>query len=412
VTTTNEPVTTTDEPPVSGRTYLKLALLSAGLFLTGTNAFVIAGLLPTLADAFGTTRATVGYSITVYALVIAVAAPAASILLGRISRTTLIVSGLILMAIGIFITAIAPTIEIFIVGRAIGALGGAVLVPTSTAAGPALLPPRRVATAIAVVTLGFSLATAVGAPAGTALAAAYGWRAPFFIIAGLAVLLAVLVALVVRSVPIPPVASIRQRLRPLRDGRVSLGLVSTLLLILGFNIVYLFSASVTDGSTGGSGGLLALLLLAFGLGSVAGNVVAGPITDRFSARSTFTVLVGMQIVILVLITLIGGTFWVEVVLFALWGATALGATIPIQHRLATIDRATTGLTLSWFTSAQYLGIAIAPVVATTAAGLAGASLIPIAGAVVLAVCIVTFRLGFTRKTSSPQPDIHTGKESS
>jgi DHA1 family inner membrane transport protein len=394
-------MSTTEEPPVSGRTYLKLALLSAGLFLTGTNAFVIAGLLPTLADVFDTTRATVGYSITVYALVIAVAAPAASILLGRISRTTLIVSGLILMAIGILITAMAPSIEVFIVGRAIGALGGAVLVPTSTAAGPALLPPRRVATAIAVVTLGFSLATAIGAPAGTALAAAHGWRAPLFIIAGLAVLLAVLVALVVRHVPIPPVASFSQRLRPLRDARVSLGLVSTLLLILGFNIVYLFSASVTEYSTGGSGGLLALLLLAFGIGSVVGNVVAGPITDRFSTKKTFTVLVIMQIVILVLITLIGGTFWVEVVLFALWGATALGATIPIQHRLATIDRATTGLTLSWFTSAQYLGIAIAPVLATTAAGLAGASLIPIAGAVVLAVCIVIFRLGFAQK-SAPQ----------
>jgi DHA1 family inner membrane transport protein len=406
-------MSTTEEPPVSGRTYLKLALLSAGLFLTGTNAFVIAGLLPTLADVFDTTRATVGYSITVYALVIAVAAPAASILLGRISRTTLIVSGLILMAIGILITAMAPSIEVFIVGRAIGALGGAVLVPTSTAAGPALLPPRRVATAIAVVTLGFSLATAIGAPAGTALAAAYGWRAPLFIIAGLAVLLAITVGLVVRHVPIPPVASLSKRLRPLRDARVSLGLVATLLLILGFNIVYLFSASVTEESTGGSGGLLALLLLlAFGIGSVVGNVVAGPITDRFSARKTFTVLVVMQIVILVLITLIGGTFWVEVVLFALWGATALGATIPIQHRLATIDRATTGLTLSWFTSAQYLGIALAPVLATTAAGLAGASLIPIAGAVVLAVCIVIFRLGFAQKTPAPQSTIRTGKESS
>jgi DHA1 family inner membrane transport protein len=405
-------MTTTDEPPVSARTYLKLALLSAGLFLTGTNAFVIAGLLPTLADAFGTTRATVGYSITVYALVIAVAAPAASVLLGHVSRTTLIVWGLALMAVGILITAMAPTIEVFIVGRAIGALGGAVLVPTSTAAGPALLPPRRVATAIAVVTLGFSLATAIGAPAGTALAAAYGWRAPLFTIAALAVLLAITVAIVVRHVPIPPVASIRQRLRPLRDARVSLGLVSTLLLILGFNIVYLFSASVTEGSTGGSGGLLALLLLAFGIGSVVGNIAAGPITDRFSARKTFTVLVIVQIVILVLITLIGGTFWVEIILFALWGATALGATIPIQHRLATIDRATTGLTLSWFTSAQYLGIALAPVVATTAAGLAGASLIPIAGAVVLAVCIVTFRLGFTRKSPALTSNTQTRKATS
>lgn len=387
---------TTDAPPVSRRTYVQLGLLAAGLFLTGTNAFVIAGLLPQLADAFGTTRATVGYSVTIYALVIAVAAPAASILLGRVSRTALIVSGLTLMAIGILITATASTVEVFIVGRAVGALGGAVLVPTSTAAGPALLHPHRVATAIAVITLGFSLATAVGAPAGTALAAAYGWRAPLLVIAALAVALAVAVAVVVRGVPIPPVAPIRQRLRPLGDPRVGLGLVSTLLLVLGFNIVYLFSASVTERSTGGSGGLLALLLLAFGVGSVVGNVAAGPLTDRFSARTAFSVLAVAQIAILLLIPLIGGTFWVEVVLFVLWGATALGATIPVQQRLATIDRATAGLTLSWFTSAQYLGIAIAPVLAAVTADLAGASLIPFASAVVLLVCLITFRLGFTQ----------------
>lgn len=388
-----------DHSPTTARTYLQLALLAAGLFLTGTNAFVIAGLLPTLAEQFDTSQATVGYSITVYALVIAVAAPAASILLGRISRTTIIVSGLLLMAVGIFITAAAPSVEIFIVGRAIGALGGAVLVPTATAAGPALLPPHRVATAIAIITLGFSLATAIGAPAGTALAAVFGWQTPLYLIAISATVLAVVVALIVRGVPIPPVASVRQRLRPLRDARVNFGLVSTLLLILGFNIVYLFSASVTNDSTGGSGSLLALLLLAFGIGSVVGNLAAGPITDRFTARRTFPVLVAMQIVVLVLIPLIGGTFWVEILLFAVWGATALGATIPVQQRLATIDRATAGLTLSWFTSAQYLGIAIAPVIASAAVGIAGDSLIPIAGAVVLAVSIVTFQLGFARRLS-------------
>jgi DHA1 family inner membrane transport protein len=365
-----------------------------------------------LAAEFDTSQATVGYSITAYALVIAIAAPAASILLGRISRTTLIASGLTLMSIGVLITAMAPTVEVFIAGRAVGALGGAVLVPASTAAGPALLPPHRVATAIAVITLGFSLATAIGAPAGTAIAAAYGWRAPLLIVAGLSALLALTVALAVRGIPIPPIASIRQRLRPLQDTRVSLGLLSTLLLILGFNIVYLFSASVTGDATGGSGALLALLLLAFGIGSVIGNVVAGPITDRFSARATFTVMVIAQIVLLILIALIGRTFWIEIVLFALWGATALGATIPVQQRLATIDRPSAGLTLSWFTSAQYLGIALAPVVATVAAGLAGASLIPIAGAIVLAVCIVTFRLGYAREARAPQTHTQTGKESS
>jgi predicted MFS family arabinose efflux permease len=90
------------------------------------------------------------------------------------------------------------------------------------------------------------------------------------------------------------------------------------------------------------------------------------------------------------------------VLFALWGATALGATISLQQRLVTIDRATTGLTLSWFTSAQHLGIAIATVVATTAAGLAGASLIPIAGAIVLALSIATFQLGLAQERAASQ----------
>ena len=133
-------------------------------------------------------------------------------------------------------------------------------------------------------------------------------------------------------------------------------------------------------------------------------MAAGPITDRFSARGAFSVLAVAQIVILVLITLVGGTFWVEVVLFALWGGTALGATIPVQQRLATIDRATAGLTLSWFTSAQYLGIAIAPVVATAAAGLAGARLIPVAGATVLAACLITFRFGFAQAPRASTSD--------
>jgi len=390
-------MTTTIEVPNRARTYLKLGLLAAGLFLSGTNAFVIAGLLPNLADEFNSTEASIGYSVTVYALVIAVAAPAASILLARVSRTTLIASGLVLMSAGTLITAITSSVEIFTLGRAVAALGGAVLVPTATAAGPALMPPQRAATAIAFITLGFSLATAVGAPLGTALGASFGWRAPFYIIAILALILAAVVALLVRGVPIPPSSPVLQRLRPLRDIRVDIGLITTLLLILGFNVVYLFSASVTSEATGNSGSLLAILLFVFGLGGVAGNLAAGPITDRFSARTALTVFLGIQAVVLILIAMIGRTFWVSIVLFAVWGATALAAPVPVQQRLATINPPTAGLALSWFTSAQYLGIALAPILAASAAGIGGAQLLPLVGAASLALAILAFQWGFVAK---------------
>jgi len=64
---------------------LKLGILSFGLFVVGTNAFVIAGLLPKIADTLGVTPAVVSYSITFYALVVAIVAPVISISLSRMS---------------------------------------------------------------------------------------------------------------------------------------------------------------------------------------------------------------------------------------------------------------------------------------------------------------------------------------
>ncbi|MCU1529092.1 MAG: hypothetical protein JWP75_2855, partial [Frondihabitans sp.] len=47
---------------------VRLGILAAGLFVVGTNAFVIAGLLPQIAHGLGTTESQVSYTITLYAI--------------------------------------------------------------------------------------------------------------------------------------------------------------------------------------------------------------------------------------------------------------------------------------------------------------------------------------------------------
>ena len=375
------------------RTALRLALLAAGLFVVGTNAFVIAGVLPSIADELGTSQTAVASSITWYAAVVAVASPLVGVLLPRAPRTALIACGLVLVAGGTVIAAFAPGLTVFVAGRVLAALGGAALVPTATAAAPTLLPPERRGLALAATGLGFTLASAVGSPVGTALAAVVGWRVTMLGLAGLAVVLAAAVALRLGHLPGGAAISLARRVGVLRDRRVVLVLVAAALVTTGFNVVYIFSAQLTEEATGGDGRLLALLLLLYGAGGVLGTALAGPVTDRFGNRATAAVATAALVAVFVLLALEEGSFVGLAVLFAVWGTVAFAAVVPLQHRLVGIDPATAGLTLGWYSTAMYVGIAVAPLLGAAALAV-GTVELPLAGAAVTALALLAFQLGF------------------
>jgi predicted MFS family arabinose efflux permease len=79
--------------------------------------------------------------------------------------------------------------------------------------------------------------------------------------------------------------------------------------------------------------------------------------------------------------------------FALWGVAAFGAVVPIQHRLVSIDPAKSGIALSWYSTAMYVGIALAPVLGSLALS-DGAAMVPLAGAAASALALAAFQLGY------------------
>nr|BFF19819.1 hypothetical protein GCM10025730_33400 [Promicromonospora thailandica] len=120
--------------------YLRIALIAAALFVVGTNAFVIAGVLPQIAVDIGASPSAVSYSISWYAVVVAVLAPAVSVLFARASRAALMGTGLWIIAAGIALSALAGDLALFTAGRVLAALGGAALMPAAMAAAPTLVP--------------------------------------------------------------------------------------------------------------------------------------------------------------------------------------------------------------------------------------------------------------------------------
>jgi predicted MFS family arabinose efflux permease len=310
--------------------------------------------------------------------------------------------GLLLVLVGTVVAASAPTLPIFTLGRVIAAFGGAALVPPATATAAILATPERRGRAIAFVSVGFTAAIAFGAPIGTAIAGIGGWRVPLFGLAGLAGLTAIAVAVFVRHIPLGDPISARRRFAVLQDPRILLALVTTLLVVSGFNIVYIFSSAVTAEATGGSASLLAVLLLVFGVSGIGGNSAAGPLTDRFGNRRVGIAVFALLIVSLVAIVFVSHSLVATAIVFAIWGVSSNAVSLPVQHRLVQVNPAAAGVAISWYSTALYAGIAIAPPLGALALGVGGPLLVPLFGATAAALALVAFLVGFATRRSALQ----------
>ncbi|MGP3534425.1 MFS transporter [Microbacterium sp. RD1] len=369
----------------------RLWVLALALFVVSTNAFVIAGVLPELAREFGTSTATVASSITWYAAVVAVASPLVATFLARVPRRALLTVGMGLVAAGTAVTALAGGMELFTAGRVLAALGGAALVPPATAAAPSLVEPRHRGRAIAIVAFGFAGAMAFGSPLGAGVAALAGWRVSLWAIAGLAVILTVVIGVTMTRIPQVAGARLRDRVAVLGDRRILLVLLSMVCFILSFNVLYVFSADVLAPALEEAPGVLAAVLLAFGVATLLGTWLGGQLVDRSGGlRATALGLLGM---VAVYAALEGSTAFLPgaIALYAAWGLVGMSPQVGIQDLLVAAKPKEAGITLSWYSTAMYVGIALAPVVGGAALTL-GPWAVPLA-AMAAALLALAFVVG-------------------
>jgi DHA1 family purine base/nucleoside efflux pump-like MFS transporter len=372
-----------------------ILLLTVALFLVGTNAFVIAGVLPDIARAVDVSMVTVGYALTMYAVVVALISPSMSKLLAPVPRVTIMTGGMLVIAVGTLITALGPDFIWFAVGRVVAAVGAAALVPTAFAVTPTLVSVERRGRALAFVGLGFALALAVGSPLGTALASVSSWRMPLVALAALAAVIGALMPRVLAAAEGANVAAPAPRFRQLA-GNIELVLLlnARLLMTAAFQMVYVYSAFVVHDLTGGDGAKLAILMSAYGFGGVMGGIAGGWMSDvRGTGRTGITALAAL---VLVLAGLAGSHgLFTAAAAFLAWGFTVSMSGVPQQHRLVDVLPEFSSATLAWNATAMYVGLAIAPVV--------GGLLVPhgpiavvLGGAATAGLALLSFALSIPR----------------
>ncbi|MFT4042768.1 MAG: MFS transporter [Gordonia sp. (in: high G+C Gram-positive bacteria)] len=339
------------------RTGPALMSLALGVFAVGTEGLVFAGLLPTLAADLDVSVAAAGQVTTVFAIAYTLAAPLLSVVTDTWPRRAALLTGFTLLTAGNALSALAPSLGLLLCWRIITAAGASLITPTSLMVAATLVEPFRRARAIAVVMTGMTLASAAGAPLGTLIGGALGWRAAIWTITALGLSAAIAVGFGITRLPGRARQNLTTRLAPLRIPTIRRVLATTL---IGFVAVYSFYTyvSVIYSPLTGNARFLALVLLVIGVAGIAGNFLAGNLTDRHGARPVVT--------LALLITAIGtiaagfaGTHVAALITAAIYGGAAWSITGPQQHRLLAADTGQTGLPVALNSSALYLAIAIA-----------------------------------------------------
>jgi predicted MFS family arabinose efflux permease len=384
-------------------------LLATGTFAAGTSSQIIAGVLPELAHEQNVSVATAGQLLTAFALTYAVSSPLLAAATGRWERRKLLVAAMLVMALGNALGAVAPNYATLFIARMITALGAAVYTPTATVVAAELNPPERRARAIATIFGGLTVAMVLGIPLSSLLAGPLGYRGVFGLVAGLIVVAAVSVWLVVPTVAAPPPVGLKARLAVAADRRVLAMLIVTLLISVAGLSVYTYLTPLLADVVGVHGTTVSLLLFAYGLGGVLGNSLGGVATDRFGSRRPLIWALAGCTVFLALLPVVASVVVGAVVILVLWGMANWAINPPMQSRLVDLAPDTAGLVLAMNAAAIYLGIGLSGVVGGLVIEFSGTvALGPVAALIAVAALLVFVaatrsQASFARSTTQSGP---------
>jgi multidrug resistance protein len=340
----------------------RLLVLAGGMFAVGTDSFVVAGVLSQVSTSLGVSIALAGQMVTLYALSYALLSPVIAAAAAHWPRKRLLLAGLAVFVIANVITAVASSIALVLASRVLAGVGAAMFVPTTTATAAFLVPPERRARALSIVIAGLSSATALGAPLGTFIGGWLDWRATMWFVAIIGAAAATGVARSLPEIASPGAASLAQRLQPLRDPRVLLTLMTTLLVYGGVFVVYTYIGSTLDRATGGDTRVLAGLLLLWGVAATAGNLAAGPLTDRFGGRRIINVTIAILVLDMALLPWTSASLATALPALVVWGMCGWALIVPQQHRLIGITPPAAPLLMGLNATALNIGVSLSGIV--------------------------------------------------
>jgi DHA1 family chloramphenicol resistance protein-like MFS transporter len=351
--TTQQATTTREKLPVA------VYLIAFSLFAMGSAEFLVAGVLPALADDLSISLSSAGAVISAFAIGVVIGGPPLAVLTLRWPRRTTLVITQAVFAVSVAVGLLTDSFGLLLATRFISGLAYAGYFAVAAVTAISLVTPDRMARASGVVVSGLTLAMVVGGPASALLSYFTGWRGGFWVVVALTVLGALLTRVVVPATSLQTEPSVRRELRTMRQPQLWVIFAATLLSTAAYMVTYNYLAAFLEDVTAVPAVWVPAILTLFGIGAFVGISVGGRIADR---RPTQALLVGATgiAVLSVLLAGLAGSAVAVVPLVLLLGVAGFVLNPAIYGRVFTIAGDAPTLAGSTTVSAFQLGISLVP----------------------------------------------------
>lgn len=331
-----------------------LLMLSVGTFTYVTIEVLPIGLLTVMADDLQRSRSQIGLLVSGYAVIVVLTSIPLTRVTGRLPRRTVLGGTLAVGAVANLLAAAAPTYEVLFGARLVTALSQALFWSIAPSIATSLVPEESRGRAVARISIGAALASVLGVPIGTWIGEHSSWRVPFVATAVLgAGLCAAAMILLPRTEGSGSVA--RRGAAP--DVRRYVAVVATAAIgVTGFMTFNTYVTPFLLDISGFGSNALGPILLASGLGGVAGAVLVGRLLDRHPWGVLLQALILLSAVLLGLAA-VGRWQVPTVVLIAVGGLAYSSMAIALQSRTLLVAPMNTSLASAGTNSAYNLGIA-------------------------------------------------------
>ncbi len=331
-----------------------LLLLAACNFVLGSGAMSITGLIAPMAQDLAVSPGRAAQLLTAYALAFALGAPVVALLAALVCRKILLVWALAAFGALMLAGAVAPDYGFLWATRAAAGIAAAAFVPNASAVAAALAPPSERGRALTIVFGGFTAALVLGAPLGTYVGAAYGWRFTLAALGIAALALALAAKLRLPGGIMVPGATTAVFRAVLARGRLLLLLAINAGSAFGTFVLFSLAAVAWPALLSATPAVIAPALLVFGLGALAGNGFSVLLLDRIGPvhMATFALALAAGALAALAAQVAPPLAWAAL---AVWGLANFAGSTALQTRLVAAAPPLASALLPLNSSAQFAG---------------------------------------------------------
>lgn len=369
---------------------LPLIALFLAAFAFGTAEFVIAGVLPEVADGLGISVPIAGYLVTGYAIGIAVGGPLLAVATKKLQRKTLILILGTVFTLGQALCAIAPSFELLMAARVLVAVVHGTYFGIAAIVAVSLVPEDKRGFAVALILSGLTVSNILGVPGGTAIGNALGWRATFWAVGALGLLATIGAALFLPATAgnAATSGSFLREFKALGRQQIVSSLLIVILAMIGQYSLFTYIAPLLREVTGLDQAVVPWVLLLYGVGSTIGVFIGGRLAD-WKLMPSLIIILALQAVMFTLLYFVSPFALAMAIAVIAWGGVNFAFGSPVQSRVLAWAADAPNLASALIPTGFNIGIAIAAILGSTLLENGfGYQNLPLIGAVALLLAVV------------------------